>query len=390
MTKRAQEQPLRLCRWAVLLLHSAVAALSFVAQQSIRAAVWFAQEPEGLRPSVCIESGTRGFELIDVQELERTAIEHFGIDEVYRSTITDPTKYLATARSEIRRRRPRFYLTDPRSGSQSQPRAVLQSFGLACILAWYGVTPVVWLTDAPLRRWRMQAEVLTAAAGLAFTLVNPTQSEIRFVHRRFRGPTLLPMSRATLRMLAELRNVRPSNGSPCAVFVGSLYEPRTTEIRRVHERLTEVGYELELKTREAGGPRISDVKYWKTLASADVVFTTASQVHEAGTDWTSEPHLIYRYTEALAAGAALVAPVVPGSGHLLESGVHFAGYETEDDAVALIVKLLEHEDQRKDLGERGRTRITLLASETDIWAEVSKNLGGQRERTEPNEPEKQA
>lgn len=373
MTAWAPEQRRRLCRGAVLLLHSLAAALSFVAQRCIRAACLLAGESRDRRSTVCIESGARGFELIDVQELERTAIEHFGIDNVYRATITDPAKYLAIARSEIKRLQPRFYLTDPRSGSQSQPSAVLQSLGLACILAWYGVIPVVWLTDAPLRRWRMQAEVLTAAAGLAFTLVNPQNSEIRFVHRRFRGPTLLPMSRVTLTMLADRRDAGSRNGSPRAVFIGSLYEPRTSEIRRVKDRLTELGYDLELKTREAGGPRISDEEYWDTLASADVIFTTASQVYEAGTDWTSEPHLIYRYTEALAAGAALVAPVVPGSSHLLKSGVHFAGYEADDEAVAQIVQLLEHEDERRHLGDCGRNRIALLAREANIWAEVSKN-----------------
>lgn len=374
MKIRVRVEPIRQIEWRMLLLHSVVAALSFVAQRCIRATVFFLQEPNAPCASVCIESGTRGFELIDVQELEQTAIEHFGIDKVYRSTVTNSSKYLANARYEIRRRRPRFYLIDPRSGSQSQPRAMLQSFGLACILTWHRVTPVVWLTDAPMRRWRMQAEILTADAGLAFTLVNPTQSEIRFVHRRFRGPTLLPMSCMTLTKLAKLRDVRPPNGSPRAVFVGSLYEPRSTEIRRVSVRLAELGYELELKTRVLGGPRVSAEEYWFSLVSADVLFTTASQVHEAGTDWTSEPHLIYRYTEALAAGTALVAPVVPGSSHLLKSGLHYAGYETEEDAVAQIVRLLEHEDERRELGHRGRNQMTLLSMGASVWAAVSENV----------------
>lgn len=318
---------------------------------------------------VCIESGSQGFKLIEVQELERAAAEHFGLDRIARSVVINRAKYLANARQLLRTIRPAMYFVDPRSGSQSFSRAVLQSLGLATLLAFRGVAPIVWLTDAPLRRWRLQAEILTACRGIALTLVSPTESEIRFAHPRFHGPVLMPLSQTTLDAVAAMREERNAS-PPIAVFIGSLYEPRTSELRRVSALVEQRGYRLSLITREAGGPRIPDEDYWRTLAQADVVFTTASQVQGPGFDIATEPHLVYRYTEALAAGAALVAPIVPGSEQLLEPGRHFAGYRTEVDAANAIADLLANPDRAAALGSAGQARIREVARSSGIWKVV--------------------
>lgn len=349
--------------------HRVVVALSVALQRVARLAGRLRHRPER-SVDVCIESGDRGFELIDVQELERTAAERFGADRVARSVVTDRARYLANARHALRTARPSRYLVDPRSGSQSNPRAALQSLGLAILLAFHDVTPVVWLTDAPLRRWRLQAEILSASRGIALTLASPSKSEVRFAHDRFHGPVLMPLSQSTLDAVAAMRQEQEA-APPTAVFVGSLYEPRTSELRRVSALLEQRGHRLILRTREAGGPRISDEDYWRTLAHAAVVFTTASQVQGPGFDIATEPHLIYRYTEALAAGAALVAPVVPGSEHLLEPGRHFVGYRTDDEAATAIAELLEHPDRAAALGRAGQARVREVARSSGIWDVVT-------------------
>lgn len=65
--------------------------------------------PPPFGKSVCIESGAVGFALIDVQEVEGSAIEHFGQGNVARSVVDDRSRYLRNARRALLENRPRFY-----------------------------------------------------------------------------------------------------------------------------------------------------------------------------------------------------------------------------------------------------------------------------------------
>jgi len=319
--------------------------------------------------SICIESGVIGFTLLDVQEIERSAIEHFGADYVTRSLVEERHRYLRNARRAVAETRPKYYWVDPRSGSQRPVRGVLQSVGMAILLARYGVIPIVWLTDAPHRRWRLQAEVLTAGSGLAFTLESPSAGPIRFAHKRFLGPSPMPLSISTLDRLAATAQDRPGD-SVTAVFVGSLYEPRTSTVLRIQSALAERGYVLEIHARQMDGPRVSDDEYWRRLMKADAIFTTASHATDPSEDYVDSPHLIYRYTESLAAGTALVAPLIREADHLYEPNVHYAAYETEDEAIELLAELLENADFRARMGEAGRRRVRQLMMESSVWSLV--------------------
>jgi hypothetical protein len=325
---------------------------------------------------LCIESTSRGFSLIDIQEVERSAQERFGVNRVTRSTVTDSRGYLSNANWSVTTTRPEAYWIDPRSGSQRTFQAIFQSIGLAVLLAWHGVTPIVWLTDADHRRWRLQSEILSAGSGVTFVLENPTTSPLRFAHGRFYGPVPMPLSSATLNQL-DRTSTGNTTAPPSAVFVGSLYEPRTTFIGKVQEQLAQRGYALQVHARRLGGRRIPDDEYWRRLVEADVVFTTATHADsERGTDKVETPHLVYRYTEALAAGSALVAPLVPGSEHVFAPGQHYAGYTTEEEAVSLIISLLESAERRQEMADAGRARVAELLRESTIWTIVESLLWG--------------
>lgn len=320
---------------------------------------------------VCIESGAIGFTLIDVQEVERTAVEHYGRDRVARVIVEDRNRYLRNAREALSRTRPKFYWVDPRSSSQHFIRGPLQSAGLAILLAWHDVAPIVWLTDVPHRRWRLQAEILSSGSGVGFVLESPANSSVQLAHSNFLGPMPMPISGATLKMLEGLASGEPADRAarqPTAVFVGSLYEPRTTTMGTISEELSRRGHRLEVHARALGGTRISDLEYWSRLANAAVVFTTAAQVTAPrGIDTTDSPHLVYRYTEALAAGTALVAPRVPYSEHVFAPGIHYAAYETEEEAVELLDSLLNDVTRREAMGKAGRKRVKELSSASSVW-----------------------
>lgn len=318
---------------------------------------------------ICIESGTVGFTLIEILELERSAVERYGPMAVTRSVVVDRQKYLANTRKSILASLPRYYWVDPRSGSQKTVRALLQSFGSATLLAWYGITPIVWLTDVPHRRMRFQAEILTAGDGVVLIMENPLDSPVRLAHKNFHGPMTMPLSRETF---DEFRGLRPKTAAenPSAVVVGSLYEPRISIVKRIQASLRSQGHVLEVHARPAAGVRVPDAEYWARLSNAAVVFTTADHIIEDVSDPVDTPHLVYRYTEALAVGAPLVAPVIPGARHIYEPGVHYAGYETETEAVELLVNLLEDPERRAELSQAGRRQVERLLDQAPMWRHI--------------------
>lgn len=320
---------------------------------------------------ICIESGSVGFTLLEIRELYRSAVERYGLSSVARSVVADRRRYLFNARASIRASLPRYYWVDPRSGSQKSRRAVLQSLGLTVLLAWYGITPIVWLADLPHRRMRLQAEILAAGRGVVLVMEDPRESPIRLAHENFRGPMPMPLSRETFDGLRGLRTASAA-GNPSAIVVGSLYEPRISIVRRVQDSLRTRGHELEVHARPVAGVRVPDSEYWRRLASAAVVFTTADHSIDDEVDRVDSPHLVYRYTEALAAGAPLVAPVIRTARHLYEPGVHYAGYETEAEAIDLIAELLEDPARREELAEAGRRQVERILDEAPMWGIIER------------------
>lgn len=319
------------------------------------------------RHELCIESGRAGFDLIEVKELVLSAEEYYGAEEVVTHAVEDRRHYLRAARSCIRSERPRRYWVDPRSGAQTGMRAILQSLGLAHLLAWYGVTPIVWLTDAPVRRWRLQAEILSAKDGAVFVLVNPAQSDIQFAHRRLVGPMPPPISSRTLARLIKARHVSPMVRPPRIVFAGSMYEPRRASMLRIQQLLRERGLILEIHARELGEPRVPDEAYWALLTGSDIIVTTSAPNSEPGSDPTTFPHLIYRYTEALLAGAALVAPVVPGSEHVYRPGVDYFSFHDEQSAAQAVQELVDRPEKRRAIASSGHSRAASIVREGYTW-----------------------
>lgn len=320
-----------------------------------------------VEPRLCIESGAIGFDLIEVKEVEQSAREFFGPNGVVRNKVENRTRYLRAARTTLRMGGLTHYWVDPRSGHQSFMRAIGQSVGLALLLAHHGVRPIVWLTDVPVRRWRLQAEILSAGSGVCFVFVAPERSEIRLCGARFVGPVVLPLSEATLNRLEAMKAGLTPSSPPRAVFAGSLYEPRASLLESVRSRLAHEGWTLEIIGRAAGGSRFPDEEYWRALLEADVIVTTAMQVGGRGIDTTLQPHLIYRYAEALACRTALVAPHVPGADAVLESGVHYLDFESEEECVDIVVRLLESAELRAEVAQVGHERIRKLLAGSAFW-----------------------
>jgi Glycosyl transferases group 1 len=329
------------------------------------------------RPMLCMEGGPAGWAIIELVELAASAEEYLGAGSVHRLVIPSRDVYLRTVRETMDAVRPTHYLYDPRTGSQEWFTGAWEAFRVGLMAARRGIVPIGWLTDLPIRSWRLQVAIATAAAGVTMTLMNAPQVARLFAHRRLSGPSIMPLSEATLETLEATRaryEAAPAV-EPRAVFTGSLYEPRTTALVTIRDGLRAQGLELEILSRELGGPRVPNETYWERLAIADIVVTTADQVFGAGIDDTGLPHLIYRYTEALAAGALLVAPAVPAIERYFTPWEHFVPFDGADDAIALIARMLGDRESRQRIARAGHARAASLIRARSCWLAIDAALG---------------
>jgi glycosyltransferase involved in cell wall biosynthesis len=324
---------------------------------------------------LAIDSGDLSWRFIDYEELLESAREYMGEDRVVKVTITDRERYVRQVRHQVLDQGVSHYFYDPRSASERPLRSWVQAFSLATLLAWRGITPISRMTDVHHRRWRAQTTLMSARVGIVTALMAPDRARSLAVHRRLVGPLPMPLSGRTYARLRQIRKeetVRPGS----VVFVGLLYHPRSEFLREVERLLGAAGVKLEMRVREAGGPRISNDEYWRTLMRADVIISSSVMSQGPGRDRIDESHLIYRFTEACAVGRPLVAQAVAGGDHVFKSGRDFFGCTDAASAVKVILNLLRNTEVRERVADAGATRAAQLVSSNYFWRTIDSSLGG--------------
>lgn len=327
------------------------------------------------KPGLCIEAGIKGWDLIEYKELYACACEYIGADNVHKSEIKPTESYYKQVKQTIKKIGPTHYVYSPRTGSQNWIIGLATSLKLSILLHWHGVVPIAALSDLPFRRWRAQCAVLTAKSGLVVAQMAPKEIHQIFPHRRLIGPCLMPFSKATISHLNTLDKNNGSKVNPMAVFSGSLYEPRTTLLKKIKAELKEKGHSLDINGHALGKDKMTDSEYWQTIQGASIIVTTADQNLEKGRDWVWKPHFLYRYTEVLACGRLLVAPSIPGVDRFFIPGTHFIAFNSSTNAAEKIAYYLEHESEGKRIARQGQKRIHELISSRFYWVSIDVALG---------------
>lgn len=317
---------------------------------------------------LCLESGIKGWELIEYKEILGSAIDYLGEDAVCKVAIDRNKPYLPQVWHVIRTNRPTHYVYDSRTGDQNWFAGLFQSFGVAIAFQLNGVVPICTLTDLPVRAWRAQTAVVSAKRGVVVSLMSPRDIGPIFPHKRIIGPITMPFSKSSMKMLARLdKEYSDKFFKKSLIFTGSLYEPRTTLLEQIRNGLEEKNIVLEMKGRELGSQKFSDEDYWRRLASASMVITTANQIQTSYTDWAWLPHLIYRYLEVPLAGSILVAQDVPSLGRYFVPGVHFLAYNTPEEAVDKIAYYWNRPEELKEIAENGSERARSIVECNFYW-----------------------
>lgn len=319
-----------------------------------------------------IEAGDKGWQLIEYQELLASAREHFGDSRVQPITISAGGGHLAQMERAIRDWAPSHYFIDPRTGRQGALHQFVLAMRILFLLSVKGVIPVVWLTDVPVRRWRRFAWIVTAYQGIILTLMSNKLTRSYFPHDRVLGPMPMALSAKTathLRTILEDPSARPREVG----FVGALYEPRQTFLRDLSNELAQRGIVMRIRSRDLRSPRIPNAEYWSALGSSLIQVTTASQLGGPGIDNLPYPHFLFRYTEALAAGAVLIAPIVDGSDQIYVANEHFASYSSLEEAVEVICEMLSSSSAYQ-MARRGQERVLEMTRNHFFWRMVENHL----------------
>jgi hypothetical protein len=324
---------------------------------------------------LAIEAGTRGWELIEYQELYFSACEYLGESKVEQVTIDRRTHYLPQVIEALEKRSISHYLYDSRTGSEDWRLGLWQSFYVAWSCYIRGITPIATLTDLPVRRWRLQTAIVTSWSGVVISLMSKSRSKRLFPHKRIIGPSIMPFSDKTLSLIENLRLEEASSPKEPIIFLGSLYEPRTSILKRINDCLSVYGLGVHIVGRQLGASKPHSTEYWRSMLRAEILVTTSDQVSGIGMDHLAEPHLIYRYLEATACGTLLVASRVVGLGRYLEDGREYIGFSSAEEAAEKILFYARHQAERQMIAEAGRKKAEQLIRSKVYWILVDASLG---------------
>jgi hypothetical protein len=326
-----------------------------------------------LKTKIAIEAGEAGWELIELKELYQSACEYLSESQITKVIINRKKNYLKQILFSKSIKDHTHYVYDPRTGSQTFIIGFIESLIVAIYFQSHNVIPIAILTDLPLRRWRMQVAIVTACRGVTVCLMSPKDIGKIFPHKRLIGPSLMPFSIKTAEII--LGNVQNQNKDFKIIFSGSIYEPRETILKAVQNGVINAGFEFEILGRILGEPRSSEFEYWNRLSNVEMVFTTAEQMFQPGTDFAEIPHLIYRYLEVLICGAVLVAPEVPGIRRYFNPGEHFLSFSNPEDAIDVIIDAFRDRKLRNVISKNGQEKAMALVESKIYWSLINSALG---------------
>lgn len=325
--------------------------------------------------TLAIEAGELGWQNIEFEEIEKSAGEFLSADRIFRFVVDPRDPYLKQLRANLKTSPVSHVFWDPRTGSQNYVGGVLQSLAVGIIFAYRNIIPIAFGTDVSHRLWRMKMIAVTASTGVCLSLISPRRIRSLFPHGRIIGPMIMPISRTTFELLGRRLEEGSGQVREGVGFMGSLYEPRLTILNEIRQQLAHDGQDFDIKGRPLGKKKHPSRQYWDYLLRTRIVVTTTSQVASAGFDCRDANQLVYRCTEALAAGAVLVVENVMDLDKFFNDGEHVAVFDTPLQAVQIIRKILRNPRVESSLRENGRTRVGELVRTHAFWRAVDSSLG---------------
>ena len=354
--------------WRDVLLPRSVIPLYWLYKAALLPSFVLGKKPKAIE-SVAIESGKVGWTHVYFEELEGSAKDFFGTDQVVRQVIDRDAAYFPQFKSHQREQSPALLIIDVRTPTQSWRTALVETFRMTHLMLQSGITPLVVLTDAYYRRHRWQAAVLTAYRGSVITFSAKETVRKIFPHDRIAGPLFMPISQSRLHWLEvqkeKKKRERITDDRVKVSFIGSMYSPRDEFLAAVQQRLTQKGIHLEINGDKAG---TSNDQYWDKLVDSDIILTTTLQGPQRSyMDWVWIRQAVFRYSETLAAGTALVAGPVDGGFQYFENRRDFLEFESVDECVTALFELVTNPQRLTAISQTGHQTVKKYVEQETFW-----------------------
>jgi hypothetical protein len=354
--------------WRDVLLPRSVIPLYWLYKAALLPSFVLGKKPKVIN-SVAIESGKVGWTHVYFEELEGSAKDFFGTDQVVRQVIDRDAAYFPQFKSHQREQSPALLIIDVRTPTQSWRTALVETFRMTHLMLQSGITPLVVLTDAYYRRHRWQAAVLTAYRGSVITFSAKETVRKIFPHDRIAGPLFMPISQSRLHWLEvqkeKKKRERITVDRVKVSFIGSMYSPRDEFLAAVQQRLTQKGIHLEINGDKAG---TSNDQYWDKLVDSDIILTTTLQGPQRSyMDWVWIRQAVFRYSETLAAGTALVAGPVDGGFQYFENRRDFLEFESVDECVTALFELVTNPQRLTAISQTGHQTVKKYVEQETFW-----------------------
>jgi hypothetical protein len=269
-----------------------------------------------LNRNIVIEGGGRAWSSNYFIELENSLKEYIEPDTGITKLVIPRRKfYILYIYKCLKNRNITHYVHDPRTGSQNSFVAVLESFIITFLFAYYRITLISILTDCSIRQWRFQSSIVTINTGVIVTFLEIKYFGKLLKNYRIIGCSLMPLSISTFEFINQI-NKKYSNANAeinrNLYFLGSVYGYRKHLFEEVNllSNLSEKRPFIEYEAKLDG----DYFEYWEKLIKKRNFITTCTQVKSAGYkfDLPDLTQIVFRITEVLASGSLLFCFPVPG------------------------------------------------------------------------------
>lgn len=322
------------------------------------------------KEAVLIGAGSRGWSIIEYQELFNSANEYFGKNNVVKLSIKYPRLHTLLLLAEFLKKPYRFYIFSPRTPPQDFISILIDSFITSILCRLFSVQCICMLSDAPVLKWRYSAVLSTMWGGKILTLMDNSITNTVLPGVRTYGPYLLPYSLATSRSVSRL--MVDSQRSHSVFFSGWTYPDRKNMFDHVSSVLRDNNVPYSFSSRSLAGNRNSNTDYWQELCSSTILFTTSSQIktkYSNGLD--DHPHFIYRYFEALLAGNLLICHYCKGIERYFMPNIHFLVYSSFQEASSITLSAYRDFDDFLKVANEGHKRAHELVARYPFWADLA-------------------
>lgn len=331
---------------------------------------------ETSQSKVAIEAGLRGWDSIFFAELLSSAEEFFGIENVMKLTIfpnEDRIKQLSIA---ISGKGVRLLIYDPRTNSRNSIHDLYEAFRVFVYCRLRRIRVIVYLTDPSITLWRLQSVIASRAEGRIITPMKSKELGWLAWGIKISGPFPMPISARTSQFIRKLvsESIGHFDGFKNPTFRGSLYSPRLAFFEKLNTLLEQKGSPIRVILKSKDEKSISAKDYWKGLTDNNVCVTTTFQVVPKGVhvDRQSINQMVFRISEALAAGNLLFSSPCPGLEEFFQEGKHYIEYSDEENLANKIVFYSSNVNESSKIRLEGYKQMSKLISEQLFWREITK------------------